>query len=72
MQTCALPIGNHRDGNGFYDHIDRFGRTVDHLGYDYGASADAVRIKHGYDRAGNRLWLFFNTDPTSRGGCFLT
>ena len=47
---------NHRDGNGLYDHIDRFGRTVDHLWYDYGASADAVRIKHGYDRAGNRLW----------------
>ena len=24
--------------------------------YDYGASADADRVKHGYDRASNRLW----------------
>ena len=25
-------------------------------GADYGNSTDSVRIKHGYDRAGNRLW----------------
>ncbi len=46
----------HGAGNDPYDGIDRFGRTVDLLWYDYGSSADAVRIKHGYDRAGNRLW----------------
>jgi len=23
---------------------------------DYGSSTDAQRVKHGYDRAGNRLW----------------
>ena len=41
---------------GDYDGIDRFGRVVDLLWRDYGSSADAVRIKHGYDRASNRLY----------------
>jgi len=36
--------------------MDRFGRVTDLLWRDYGSSTDAVRIKHGYDRAGNRLW----------------
>ena len=48
----------HRDGSGLYDYIDRFGRVVDHLWYDYGASADAARIKHGYDQASNRTVSF--------------
>jgi RHS repeat-associated protein len=39
-----------------YDGIDRFGRVIDLLWRDYGGSADAVRIRHGYDRASNRLW----------------
>ncbi len=43
-------------GNDPYDGLDRFGRVVDLLWRDYGASSDAVRIKHGYDRASNRLW----------------
>ncbi len=46
----------HGVGDDPYDGLDRFGRVVDLLWYDYGSSADAVRIKHGYDRASNRLW----------------
>ena len=36
--------------------LDRFGRVTDLLWYDYGSSADLLRFKHGYDRAGNRLY----------------
>ncbi len=46
----------HGAGNDPHDGLDRFGRVVDLLWRDYGSSADAVRIKHGYDRASNRLW----------------
>ena len=41
---------------GEYAGLDRFGRVVDLLWRDYGRSTDAVRIQHGYDRDGNRLW----------------
>ena len=44
------------DTAGTYAGLDRFGRLVDLLWRDYGRSSDAVRIQHGYDRAGNRLW----------------
>ncbi len=37
-----------------YTGLDRFDRVVD-LRWT-SASSDAVRIKHGYDRAGSRLW----------------
>ena len=47
-----------------YDRIDRFGRVIDHLWYDYGASAEAVRIRHGYDRASNRT---YREDPVAAG-----
>lgn len=43
-------------GSDPYDGLDRFDRVVDLLWRDYGNSADVVRIKHGYDRASNRLW----------------
>jgi RHS repeat-associated protein len=43
-------------GDNPYDGLDRFDRVVDLLWRDYGASADAVRIKHGHDRASNRKW----------------
>ncbi len=39
-----------------YSGFDRFGRVVDHLWRDYGASADADRFLYGYDRASNRTW----------------
>ncbi|MDZ7620794.1 MAG: RHS repeat-associated core domain-containing protein [Patescibacteria group bacterium] len=42
--------------SGTYQGFDRFGRIVDHLWRDYGASADADRFLYGYDRAGNRIW----------------
>jgi RHS repeat-associated protein len=43
-------------GSDPYDGLDRFGRTVDHLWRNNANSTDLVRIRHGYDRAGNRLW----------------
>ena len=39
-----------------YDGLDRFDRIVDQRWINYAGSTDAVRIKHGYDRASNRLW----------------
>ncbi|MBM4094182.1 MAG: RHS repeat-associated core domain-containing protein, partial [Planctomycetes bacterium] len=41
---------------GEYAGLDRFGRVVDHLWYDYGASADRDRFTYGYDRASSRLY----------------
>jgi hypothetical protein len=43
-------------GNDLLDGLDRFDRVVDMLWRNYGNSTDVVRVKHGYDRAGNRLW----------------
>ena len=39
-----------------YAGFDNFGRVVDQKWYDYDSSADAARIKHGYDQASNRLY----------------
>ena len=47
-----LPGGTAAD----YDGLDRFGRVKDLLWRDYGGSVDAVRIKHGYDYADNRVY----------------
>ncbi|MBM4092022.1 MAG: RHS repeat-associated core domain-containing protein, partial [Planctomycetes bacterium] len=41
---------------GEYAGLDRFGRVLDHLWYDYGASADRDRFTYGYDRASSRLY----------------
>ncbi len=41
---------------GAYAGFDRFGRVVDHLWYDYGASADRDRFTYDYDRASSRLY----------------
>ncbi|MEX2119699.1 MAG: hypothetical protein WD847_08900 [Pirellulales bacterium] len=43
-------------GDDPYDGLDRFDRVVDCLWRDYGTSTDVERVKHGYDRASNRLW----------------
>ena len=51
-----MKLDYHQGTSGTYAGFDRFGRVKDQRWYDYGASADAVRIKHGYDLAGNRLW----------------
>jgi hypothetical protein len=44
--------------SGTYAGFDRFDRVQDQLWLDYGPDpdVDTARIKHGYDRAGNRLW----------------
>ncbi len=41
---------------GEYAGFDRFGRVVNHLWYDYGASANRDQFTYGYDRASNRLY----------------
>ncbi|MCD4728659.1 MAG: hypothetical protein K8R46_13420 [Pirellulales bacterium] len=53
----------HGSGSDPYDGMDQFGRVVDLLWRDYGSSSDAVRIKHGYDAASNRLW---REDPVAK------
>ena len=43
--------------SGSYAGLDRFDRVQDQRWIKYsGTPSDAARIKHGYDRAGNRLW----------------
>jgi RHS repeat-associated protein len=61
--------GNDPDTGDIYRGVDRFGRVKDLLWRDYGAGSDAARIRHGYDRVGNRLW---REDPlaTSAGKGF--
>ena len=47
----------HGAGDDPYDGpLDRFGRVTDLLWRDYDSSTDVVRVQHGYDRVGNRLW----------------
>ena len=48
--------GNDPDTGDIYRGLDRFGRVKDCYWYDYGTSTDVLRIKHGHDRAGNRLY----------------
>ncbi len=52
-----------------YRGLDRFGRIKDSYWYNYGTSADADRIKYGYDRAGSRIWRE-NTVARSQGKYF--
>ena len=52
-------------GSDPYDGFDRFGRVVDSRWYDYGSSADADRIKYGYDRASNRTYREQTCDTNS-------
>ncbi len=55
--------------SGTYAGLDRFGRVKDHLwyDYDYGASADRERFKHGYDRDSNRLYRDHTITSTKDG-----
>ena len=39
-----------------YGGLDQFGRVVDLIWRDCATGQDLVRIGHGYDRVGNRLW----------------
>ena len=48
--------GNDPDTGDIYRGLDRFGRVKACHWYDYGSSTDILRIKHGHDRAGNRLY----------------
>ena len=53
----------HGTGDDPYDGpLDRFGRVTDLLWRDYYSSTDAVRIQHGYDRAGSRT---YREDPVA-------
>lgn len=57
------------DTGDLYTGFDRFGRVKDSRWYDYGGLADVKRIKHGHDRAGNRLWRE-NLVADNHGGGF--
>ena len=48
--------GDDPDTGDIYRGLDRFGRVRDSHWYNYGTSADADRIKYGYDRSGSRIW----------------
>ena len=48
--------GTDPDTGDIYRGLDRFGRVKDCYWYDYGSSTDILRIKHGHDRASNRLY----------------
>lgn len=54
--------GNDPDTGDIYRGFDRFTRIKDQQWYDYGSSADSDRIKHGYNRGGNRLYREQTTD----------
>ena len=41
---------------GTYAGFDRFGRIVKQHWRDYGGSSDLFDVRHGYDRASNRLY----------------
>ena len=51
-----LAGNNDADTGDIYSGLDRFSRVKDCRWYNYGASSDIVRIKHGHDRFGNPLW----------------
>jgi hypothetical protein len=57
-----LSGANDPDTGDIYSGLDRFGRVKDLRWRNYATSTDAVRIKHGYDRAGNRL---YREDPVA-------
>jgi len=68
--TLADINGNNDPDTGdIYSGLDRFSRVKDLHWYNYGSDTDSVRIQHGYDRAGNRLW---RQDPVavSNGAAF--
>ena len=57
--------GNDPDTGDQYLGLDRMGRVKDSMWYDYGASADADRVKYGYDRSGNRTYREQTVDTNS-------
>ncbi|SFJ57618.1 RHS repeat domain-containing protein [Planctomicrobium piriforme] len=56
VRWTLVGSSNDPDTGDIYTGLDRFGRIKDCRWQDYGASADAVRLKYGYDRDSNRLW----------------
>ena len=54
--TLIGTAGGDPDTGDIYRGLDRFGRIKDSDWYNYGTSADADRIKYGYDRSGSRIW----------------
>jgi RHS repeat-associated protein len=48
--------GNDPDTGDIYRGLDRFGRVKDLMWWNSATSTNSVRIQHGYDRAGNRLY----------------
>lgn len=57
--------GNDPDTDDICLGLDRFGHIKDSMWYDYGASADADRVKHGYDSLGSRTFREQTVDSGS-------
>jgi RHS repeat-associated protein len=57
--------GDDPDTGDIYRGLDRFGRVKDSYWRDYGASADADRIKYGYDRMASRTYREQTVDTNS-------
>jgi hypothetical protein len=58
--------GNDPDTGDIYRGMDRFSRIKDLLWYNYGSAADVERVKHGYDRVGNRTYRMNTVDPNRK------
>jgi RHS repeat-associated protein len=55
--TLVDLLGNSDPDTGdIYTGLDRFSRVKNCRWYNYGTSADVVRLQYGYDSASNRLW----------------
>jgi YD repeat-containing protein len=69
MELCEQTDDYYQGTPGTYAGFDRFGRVIDHLWRDYGASADRERFKHSYDRNSNRTYRD-HTNTTTRDGFY--
>ena len=56
LDVATLELDYYQDVSGTYAGFDRFGRVKDQRWVNYASTADVVRIGHGYDLAGNRIW----------------
>ncbi|MBX9677780.1 MAG: hypothetical protein K2X38_03370 [Gemmataceae bacterium] len=54
------------DTGDIYRGFDRFGRVKDLVWNNYTTNTDLERVKHGYDRVGNRIWRMNPVDPNRK------
>lgn len=54
------------DTGDIYRGVDRFGRIKDLVWNNYTTDTDLERVKHSYDRVGNRIWRMNPVDPNRK------